>query len=44
MGQQFSEISGGQQRFIKEQKVFFVGTAAAEGRSMFRLKGWNHFT
>lgn len=39
MGQQFSEISGGQQRFIKEQKVFFVGTAAAEGKVNVSPKG-----
>jgi len=39
MGQQFSETSGGQQRFIKEQKVFFVGTAAAEGKVNVSPKG-----
>ena len=39
MGQQFSEISEGQQRFIKEQKLFFVGTAAAEGRVNVPPKG-----
>lgn len=39
MGQQFSEISEGQQRFIKEQKLFFVGTAAAEGRVNVSPKG-----
>ena len=39
MEQQFSEISDGQQRFIKEQKMFFVGTAGAQGRVNVSPKG-----
>ena len=39
MEQQFSEISDGQQLFIKEQKMFFVGTAGAQGSVNVSPKG-----
>jgi len=39
MGQQFSEITDKQKQFISQQKVFFVGTAAAEGRVNISPKG-----
>ena len=39
MGQQFSEITNKQKQFISQQKVFFVGTAAAEGRVNISPKG-----
>ena len=39
MAKQFSEISEKLQEFITAQKVFFVGTAAAEGRVNVSPKG-----
>ncbi|WP_431685635.1 pyridoxamine 5'-phosphate oxidase family protein [Hahella sp. NBU794] len=39
MGQQFSEISDKLTQFIQEQKLFFVGTAAREGRVNISPKG-----
>lgn len=39
MGKQFSEISTDLQEFIGKQKIFFVGTAAAEGRVNVSPKG-----
>lgn len=39
MGQQFSEISEGQQQFIKQQKLFFVATAADTGKVNVSPKG-----
>jgi hypothetical protein len=32
MGTQFQELSSSQIEFISQQKLFFVGTAAEEGR------------
>lgn len=32
MAEQFTEITGSLQDFMTRQKVFFVGTAAADGR------------
>jgi hypothetical protein len=32
MAKQLDNINSSQQEFIKKQKIFFVGTAAAEGR------------
>ncbi|MEH0157059.1 pyridoxamine 5'-phosphate oxidase family protein [Limibacter armeniacum] len=43
MGKQFSEISPDQQAFISQQKLFFVGTAAAEGRVSVSPKGMDTF-
>ncbi|MCA9406309.1 MAG: pyridoxamine 5'-phosphate oxidase family protein [Candidatus Omnitrophica bacterium] len=39
MGQQYSEISEKLKQFIEEQKIFFVGTAAADGRVNVSPKG-----
>lgn len=39
MGKQYSEISDTLQTFIKEQKMFFVATAAPEGRVNVSPKG-----
>ncbi|RTZ92610.1 MAG: pyridoxamine 5'-phosphate oxidase family protein [Deltaproteobacteria bacterium] len=39
MGEKFPEISDKYQRFIKRQKIFFVGTAAPEGRVNVSPKG-----
>lgn len=39
MGLQFSEISDKLAAFIREQNIFFVGTAAAEGRVNLSPKG-----
>lgn len=43
MGKQFSEISTTTQAFIEEQKMFFVGTAAAEGSVNISPKGMDSF-
>ena len=39
MGQRYSELSDKLQAFIEEQKLFFVGTAAADGRINVSPKG-----
>jgi hypothetical protein len=39
MGQKYAEISDKLRRFIAEQKIFFVGTAAATGRVNVSPKG-----
>jgi hypothetical protein len=39
MGKQFTEISKKFQQFIEEQKIFFVGTAASDGRVNVSPKG-----
>ena len=39
MGKQFSEISESLKQFITDQKIFFVGTAATEGRVNVSPKG-----
>jgi len=39
MGQRYSELSDKLKKFIEEQKIFFVGTAAAEGRVNISPKG-----
>ena len=39
MGKQLTEISESLQQFIEEQKIFFVGTAASEGRVNVSPKG-----
>jgi hypothetical protein len=41
MGKQFSEISPELQNFIKDQNIFFVGTAAEDGRVNVSPKGHN---
>lgn len=41
MGKQFSEISTELQDFIKKQNIFFVGTAAEDGRVNISPKGHN---
>ena len=41
MGQRHAEISDKLKQFIQEQKIFFVGTAAAEGRINVSPKGMN---
>jgi len=43
MGKQFSEISIELQEFIERQKIFFVGTAAEEGRVNISPKGMDTF-
>ncbi|WP_224998766.1 pyridoxamine 5'-phosphate oxidase family protein [Cesiribacter sp. SM1] len=43
MGKQFSEISPEQKEFIEKQKLFFVGTAAQEGRVNISPKGMDTF-
>ncbi len=39
MGKQYSEIPDSLKKFIEDQKMFFVGTAAAEGRVNISPKG-----
>lgn len=39
MGQRFTEIKPSLQEFIEQQKMFFVGTAAADGRVNVSPKG-----
>ncbi|TCL21918.1 hypothetical protein EV691_13729 [Azotobacter chroococcum] len=39
MGQRFNELSEKHIQFIAEQKVFFVGTAAADSRVNISPKG-----
>jgi hypothetical protein len=39
MGQKYSEITGKLKQFIEQQKIFFVGTAAAGGRINISPKG-----
>ncbi|GAA3569357.1 pyridoxamine 5'-phosphate oxidase family protein [Snuella lapsa] len=39
MGKQFSEINDDLQDFVKNQKIFFVGTAAKDGRVNISPKG-----
>lgn len=41
MGQQFDALSEFHTRFIAEQNIYFVGTAAAEGRVNVSPKGMN---
>ncbi|OEK08108.1 pyridoxamine 5'-phosphate oxidase [Flavivirga aquatica] len=41
MGKQFSEISTELQDFIKKQNIFFVGTAANDGRVNVSPKGYD---
>lgn len=43
MGKQFKEISENLQQFIENQKIFFVGTAAAEGTVNISPKGIDSF-
>lgn len=43
MGKQFSEIPKKQMEFIKNQKLFFVGTAAKDGRVNISPKGMDTF-
>lgn len=43
MGKKFKEISASIQTFIEEQKMFFVGTAADEGRVNISPKGMDSF-
>ena len=43
MGQQFSEITEKHENFIKEQKIFFVGTATDESRVNVSPKGMDAF-
>ncbi len=43
MGKQFSEIPPNMQVFIKNQKVFFVGTARSEGKINISPKGMDTF-
>ena len=39
MGQQYTELSDQLRNFIQQQKIFFVGTAAADGRVNVSPKG-----
>ena len=43
MGKHYTEINEKYIRFIQDQKVFFVGTAAAEGRVNISPKGMDTF-
>ena len=43
MGKQFQEISEEHKSFILKQKIFFVGTAATEGRVNVSPKGMDSF-
>ncbi len=43
MGKQFDFISEEQQEFIEQQKIFFVGTAASDGRVNVSPKGTDSF-
>ncbi|WP_010136011.1 pyridoxamine 5'-phosphate oxidase family protein [Ochrovirga pacifica] len=43
MGKKFTEISKEHQEFISKQPLFFVGTAAAEGRVNVSPKGMDSF-
>ncbi|MAW95164.1 MULTISPECIES: pyridoxamine 5'-phosphate oxidase family protein [unclassified Leeuwenhoekiella] len=43
MGKQLPELTSQLIKFIKEQHIFFVGTAAAEGRVNVSPKGMNTF-
>ena len=43
MGKQFSSISSELQSFIEKQKLFFVGTAASQGRVNISPKGTDSF-
>lgn len=43
MGKQFKEISPNIKAFIEDQKIFFVGTAATEGRVNVSPKGMDSF-
>lgn len=43
MGEKFNEINESVQEFIEEQKLFFVGTAADEGRVNISPKGMDSF-
>lgn len=39
MGKRYTEITGKLKQFIEDQKIFFVGTAAADGRINISPKG-----
>jgi len=39
MGKRYSEMSDNHQKFIREQKIFFVGSATADGRVNVSPKG-----
>ena len=43
MGKQFESISNKHMEFIRDQKIFFVGTAAAEGKVNVSPKGMDTF-
>jgi len=43
MGKQYEEISDAHREFIENQKIFFVGTAGAEGRVNVSPKGMDSF-
>ncbi len=43
MGKRYSEIPDKLQAFIKEQKIFFVGSATAENRVNIPLKEWTPY-
>ncbi len=43
MGKRFTEINEKQANFIKEQNIFFVGTAASDGRVNISPKGMDSF-
>ncbi len=43
MGQKYSELNEKLQEFIKQQKIFFVATAAPEGRVNLSPKGMDSF-
>ena len=42
MGQLYSEISNKLQQLIKNQKIFFVGTATADSRVNILQRVWIH--
>ena len=43
MGKRFTKINESHQRFIEDQKIFFVGTAAEDGRVNVSPKGMDSF-
>ncbi len=42
MGKQYTDIPQALKLFIEQQRIFFVGTAAADGRVNVSPKAWTH--
>ena len=43
MSEKFTEIREHHRQFVEQQKIFFVGTAAADGRVSVSPKGRIHY-